>query len=64
MMSILRIILLLLQSSFLIIGAIYFFLLKDLPKVETITEIKLTNPMRIYAADEQLIGLFGTEKDK
>ena len=61
-MSILRIILLLLQSSFLIIGAIYFFLLKDLPKVETITEIKLTNPMRIYAADEQLIGLFGTEK--
>ena len=62
MMSILRIILLLLQSSFLIIGAIYFFLLKDLPKVETITEIKLTNPMRIYAADEQLIGLFGTEK--
>ena len=62
MMSILRIILLLLQSSFLIIGAIYFFLLKDLPKVETITEIKLTNPMRIYAADKQLIGLFGTEK--
>ena len=61
-MSILRIILLLLQSSFLIIGAIYLFLLKDLPKVETITEIKLTNPMRIYAADEQLIGLFGTEK--
>ena len=61
-MSILRIILLLLQSSFLIIGAIYFFLLKDLPKVETITEIKLTNPMRIYASDEQLIGLFGTEK--
>lgn len=61
-MSILRIILLLLQSSFLIIGAIYFFLLKDLPKVETITEIKLTNPMRIFAADEQLIGLFGTEK--
>ena len=61
-MSILRIILLLLQSSFLIIGAIYFFLLKDLPKVETITEIKLTNPMRIYAADKQLIGLFGTEK--
>ena len=61
-MSILRIILLLLQSSFLIIGAIYLFLLKDLPKVETITEIKLTNPMRIYAADKQLIGLFGTEK--
>lgn len=35
---------------------------KDLPKIETITEIKLTNPMRIYSEDNQLIGLFGTEK--
>ena len=43
-------------------GLIYLIFSKDLPKIETITEIKLTNPMRIYSADNQLIGLFGTEK--
>ena len=43
-------------------GLIYLIFSKDLPKIETITEIKLTNPMRIYAEDNQLIGLFGTEK--
>ena len=41
---------------------VYLIFSKDLPKIETITEIKLTNPMRIYSADNQLIGLFGTEK--
>ena len=61
-MTILRIILLLLQSAFLFVGLIFFILLKDLPRIETISEIKLTNPMRIYASDGQLIGLFGTEK--
>ena len=43
-------------------GLIYLIFSKDLPKIETITEIKLTNPMRIYSEDNQLIGLFGTEK--
>ena len=41
---------------------VYLIFSKDLPKIETITEIKLTNPMRIYSADNKLIGLFGTEK--
>ena len=61
-MSILRISLVLLQFVFMVIGAIYLIFSKDLPKIETITEIKLTSPMRIYSADNQLIGLFGTEK--
>ena len=61
-MSILRLFLLLLQFAFLFIGVIYFIFSRDLPKIETITEIKLTNPMRIYASDNELIGLFGTEK--
>ena len=61
-MSILRLFLLLLQFAFLFIGIIYFIFSRDLPKIETITEIKLTNPMRIYASDNELIGLFGTEK--
>ena len=61
-MSILRICLVLLQFVFMVIGLVYLIFSKDLPKIETITEIKLTNPMRIYSADEQLIGLFGTEK--
>ena len=61
-MSILRLFLLLLQFAFLFIGIIYLIFSRDLPKIETITEIKLTNPMRIYAADGELLGLFGTEK--
>ena len=61
-MSILRLFLLLLQFTFLFIGIIYFIFSRDLPKIETITEIKLTNPMRIYASNDELIGLFGTEK--
>ena len=61
-MTILRLFLLLLQFAFLFIGIIYLIFSRDLPKIETITEIKLTNPMRIYAADGELLGLFGTEK--
>ena len=61
-MSILRISLVLLQFIFMVLGIIYLIFSKDLPKIESITEIKLTNPMRIYSADNELIGLFGTEK--
>ena len=61
-MSILRISLVLLQFIFMVVGMVYLIFSKDLPKIETITEIKLTNPMRIYSSDNQLIGLFGTEK--
>tara|TARA_B100000579_G_scaffold435936_1_gene460481 strand:- start:5365 stop:7827 length:2463 start_codon:yes stop_codon:yes gene_type:complete len=61
-MAILRLSLVLLQGVFLLVGLVYLIFSKDLPKIETITEIKLTNPMRIYSADDQLIGLFGTEK--
>ena len=61
-MSILRLSLVLLQFIFMVVGMVYLIFSKDLPKIETITEIKLTNPMRIYSADNQLIGLFGTEK--
>ena len=46
-MSILRICLVLLQFAFMVIGLVYLIFSKDLPKIETITEIKLTNPMRI-----------------
>ena len=53
-MSILRICLVLLQFVFMVVGLVYLIFSKDLPKIETITEIKLTNPMRIYSADEQL----------
>ena len=63
-MTILRLFLLLLQTAFLFIGIIYLIFSRDLPKIETITEIKLTNPMRIYASDGELLGLFGTEKRK
>ncbi len=61
---ILRPLLILLQIFFILTGALYLSFSRDLPSVETITEIKLTNPMRIYTKDEKLIGLFGSEKRK
>ena len=41
-MSILRISLVLLQFIFMVIGAVYLLFSKDLPKIETITEIRVS----------------------
>ena len=61
-MRFLRIFLVLIQAGLLILGLIFTFFSRDLPDIEIITEIKLTNPMRVYTKDEKLIGQFGTEK--
>lgn len=61
-MRFLRIFLVFTQTALIILGLIFAFFSRDLPDIETITEIKLTNPMRVYTKDEKLIGQFGTEK--
>ena len=61
-MLLLRYILIFLLASMSILGSVFIFFSQNLPKIETITEIKLTNPMRIYSADNKLLGLFGSEK--
>jgi len=61
-MRFLRIFLVLIQIGLLMLGLVFTFFSRDLPNIEIITEIKLTNPMRVYTKDEKLIGQFGTEK--
>ena len=61
-MRFLRIFLVVMQTGLLVLGLIFTFFSRDLPDIEIITEIKLTNPMRVYTKDEKLIGQFGTEK--
>ena len=61
-MLLLRYILVFLLASMSMLGGVFISFSQNLPKIETITEIKLTNPMRIYSADNKLLGLFGTEK--
>ena len=52
-MRFLRIFLVLIQAGLLILGLIFTFFSRDLPDIEIITEIKLTNPMRVYTKDEK-----------
>ena len=61
-MRFLRIFLVFMQTGLLVLGLIFTFFSRNLPDIEIITEIKLTNPMRVYTKDEKLIGQFGTEK--
>jgi len=61
-MRFLRIFLVFMQTGLLVLGLIFTFFSRGLPDIEIITEIKLTNPMRVYTKDEKLIGQFGTEK--
>ena len=59
---ILRPLLILIQAAFILLGLIFLIFSRDLPSIQSITEIKLTDPMRIYTKDEKLIGIFGAEK--
>jgi penicillin-binding protein 1A len=58
----LRPLLIFIQASLILVGTIFLIFSRDLPSIQTITEIKLTDPMRIYTKDEKLIGIFGSEK--
>ena len=61
-MRFLRIFLVVIQIGLLMLGLVFAFFSRNLPDIEIITEIKLTNPMRVYTKDKKLIGQFGTEK--
>ena len=61
-MRFLRILLVIAQFGLAVLGFIVILFSRNLPDIDIITEIKLTNPMRIYTADNKLIGQFGTEK--
>ncbi|MFK7976486.1 MAG: penicillin-binding protein 1A [Halioglobus sp.] len=65
-MSFLRFILRLGVLGFLaaiwLLAGVYLYLSPNLPDVETLRDVKLQTPMRVYTADDQLIGQFGEQK--
>ncbi|HEY7773123.1 MAG TPA: transglycosylase domain-containing protein, partial [Marinagarivorans sp.] len=64
--SLLRIIiwlaLTLVSGTILSLAGMYLYLSPALPSVESLREVKLQTPLRVYSADHQLIGEFGEQR--
>lgn len=45
-----------------LVAGVYLFLSPDLPDVETLRDVQLQTPMRVYSAQGELIGQFGEQK--
>jgi len=45
-----------------VLAAVYLYLAPDLPDVETLRDVRLQTPMRVYTRDGALIGQFGEQK--
>jgi len=45
-----------------LLAGVYLYLSPSLPNVETLRDVRLQTPMRVYTADGQLIGQFGEQK--
>ena len=65
-MTFLKILLRLLILGFLgslwLLAGVYLYLSPNLPDVETLRDVKLQTPMRVYTSDGELIGQFGEQK--
>jgi penicillin-binding protein 1A len=65
-MIFLRLILRLFLLGFLgatwLLAGVFLYLSPDLPDVETLRDVKLQTPMRVYTLDGELIGQFGEQK--
>ena len=42
-----------------LLAGVYLYLSPDLPDVETLRDVQLQTPMRVYTRDGDLIGQFG-----
>jgi penicillin-binding protein 1A len=49
-------------GSLWLLAGIYLYLSPSLPDVETLRDVKLQTPMRVYTRDGELIGQFGEQK--
>ena len=49
-------------GTFLGLAGMYLYLSPTLPSVESLRDIKLQTPLRVYSADNQLIGEFGEQR--
>ncbi|MDX1461287.1 MAG: transglycosylase domain-containing protein, partial [Xanthomonadales bacterium] len=46
----------------LAIGITYMVLAPDLPEVDTLRDVRLQVPLRVYTADRKLMGIFGEKR--
>ena len=46
-------------TALIVICGAYFYLITQLPNVETLKDVQLQVPLRIYTSDGKLIGEFG-----
>ncbi len=49
-------------GSLWLLAGVYLYLSPNLPDVETLRDVKLQTPMRVYTSDGELIGQFGEQK--
>src|SRR5210317_1099210 len=49
-------------GSLWFLAGVYLYLSPNLPDVETLRDVKLQTPMRVYTSDGELIGQFGEQK--
>ena len=49
-------------GTFWLLAGVYLYLSPNLPDVETLRDVKLQTPMRVYTSDGELIGQFGEQK--
>ena len=45
-------------------GAFYFQIIKGLPDVESLKQVQLQTPLRVYSSDEKLMAEFGKKRRK
>lgn len=50
------------SAGILVLAATYFYLAPDLPEIDTLKDVKLKLPLRVYARDGALIAEFGEER--
>ncbi len=53
-----------LSGAFMLFAGFYLYLSPKLPSVESIRDYRLQTPLRVYTADEKLIGVFGEKRRK
>ena len=45
-----------------LLAGVYLYLSPNLPNVESLRDVRLQTPMRVYTSDGELIGQFGEQK--
>lgn len=50
------------SASLVVLGGLYLYLSPKLPPVESLRQVQLQTPLRVYSSDDKLIGEFGEQR--